>query len=218
MIQKVNHCFDDVYEFEYETPLNFTHTYITLSNPQNDGQPGAFWPAIAEVEIWAEASSEESDLTNVAPQATITSVGGDAGVKSNLVDDNYETLYVYNNGGISGLKDGAWIEMELDREYPVKSMEAAFELVDPDENGFEFTFDVLGKSKNDTEWQTLFAGVKATRLEDGHIQTLSLDSVKNLKSIRINVTDIASTGGDPWPALAEFKNLCRCKRKQCRRY
>ncbi len=134
-----------------------------------------------------------------------TSVGGDAGVKSNLVDDNYETLYVYNNGGISGLKDGAWIEMELDREYPVKSMEAAFELVDPDENGFEFTFDVLGKSKNDTEWQTLFAGVKATRLEDGHIQTLSLDSVKNLKSIRINVTDIASTGGDPWPALAEFK-------------
>lgn len=202
---KVNHCFDDVYEFEYETPLNFTHTYITLSNPQNDGQPGAFWPAIAEVEIWAEASSEESDLTNVAPQATITSVGGDAGVKSNLVDDNYETLYVYNNGGISGLKDGAWIEMELDREYPVKSMEAAFELVDPDENGFEFTFDVLGKSKNDTEWQTLFAGVKATRLEDGHIQTLSLDSVKNLKSIRINVTDIASTGGDPWPALAEFK-------------
>mgnify|MGYP000199410474 FL=1 len=78
------------------------------------------------MEIWAEASSEESDLTNVAPQATITSVGGDAGVKSNLVDDNYETLYVYNNGGISGLKDGAWIEMELDREYPVKSMEAAF--------------------------------------------------------------------------------------------
>lgn len=141
----------------------------------------------------------------MAPQATITSVGRDAGVKSNLVDDNYETLYVYNNGGISGLKDGAWIEMELDREYPVKSMEAAFELVDPDENGFEFTFDVLGKSKNDTEWQTLFAGVKATRLEDGHIQTLSLDSVKNLKNIRINVTDIASTGGDPWPALAEFK-------------
>ncbi len=91
------------------------------------------------------------------------SVGGDAGVKSNLVDDNYETLYVYNNGGISGLKDGAWIEMELDREYPVKSMEAAFELVDPDENGFEFTFDVLGKSKNDTEWQTLLSGVKATR-------------------------------------------------------
>ena len=84
---KVNHCFDDVYEFEYETPLNFTHTYITLSNPQNDGQPGAFWPAIAEVEIWTEASSEESDLTNVAPQAAITSVGGDAGVKSNLVDD-----------------------------------------------------------------------------------------------------------------------------------
>lgn len=202
---KANHCFDDVYAFEYETPLSFTHTYITLSNPQNDGQAGQFWPAIAEIEILAEEDSEESELLNVAPTATITSVGGDAGVKGNLVDEDYNSLYVYNNGGMSELKDGAWIEMELDREYPVQSMEAAFECVDPDTNGFEFTFDVFGKDKDDTEWQTLFAGVKATRLKDGHIQTLSLDSVKNLKSVRINVTNISSTGGDPWPALAEFK-------------
>lgn len=95
--------------------------------------------------------------------------------------------------------------MELDREYPVQSMEAAFELLDPDSNDFHFTFDVLGKSSEDTQWQTLFAGVEATRLEDGHIQTLTLDSPKDLKYVRINITDITSSGGDPWPALAEFK-------------
>lgn len=202
---KTNHGFDNAYEYVYETPLNFTHLYITLSNPMNDGQPGQFWPGIAEVEILAEEDSEESDLVNVAPNATITSVGGNAGEKGNLVDNNYDTLYVYNNGGMSSLPNGAWIEMELDREYPVKSMEAAFELKDPDSDKFEFTFDVLGKGKNDTEWKTLFAGVNATRLKEGHIKALTLDAVKNLKSVRINVTKITNTGGDPWPALAEFK-------------
>ena len=202
---KEGHPFDETYEYVYDTALNFTHTYITLSNPTDNGQVGGFWPAIAEVEIWAEEETGESDLLNVASSANITSVGGDAGVKGNLVDENYDTLYVFNNGGMSTLPDGAWIEMELDREYPVQSMEAAFELLDPDSNDFHFTFDVLGKSSADTQWQTLFAGVEATRLKDGHIQELKLDAAKNLKSVRINITDIKSSGGDPWPALAEFK-------------
>ena len=68
--------------------------------------------------------------------------------------------------------------MELDREYPVKSMEAAFEHLSSDENNFQFTFDIYGKSSTDTEWQTLFAGVNATRLDDGYLQTLTLDSIK----------------------------------------
>ena len=85
---------------------------------------------------------------------------------------------------MSTLPDGAWIEMELDREYPVKSMEAAFEHLSSDENNFQFTFDIYGKSSTDTEWQTLFAGVNATRLV---------------------ITSITNTAGDPWPALAEFK-------------
>ena len=199
------HSFDEVYEYVYDTPLSYTHTYITLSNPLNAGEPGAFWPAMAEVEIWAEEDAGETEYTNVAPSANITSVGGDAGVKGNLVDDNYDTLYVFNNGGMSTLPNGAWIELELDREYPVSSMEAAFELLDPDSNDFHFTFDVLGKSSSDTQWQTLFAGVEATRLKEENIQELKLDSVKNLKSIRINITKITSSGGDPWPALAEFK-------------
>lgn len=95
--------------------------------------------------------------------------------------------------------------MELDREYPVKSMEAAFEHLSSDENNFQFTFDIYGKSSTDTEWQTLFAGVNATRLDDGYLQTLTLDSIKNLKSVRIVITSITNTAGDPWPALAEFK-------------
>ena len=197
--------FDDGYEFTYDTALSFTHTFIELSNPTNNGATGGFWPALAEVEIWAENESGEESLTNVAPAATITSVGGDYGTKSNLTDEDYSSLYVFNGGGMSTLPDGAWIEMELDREYPVKSMEAAFEHLSSDENNFQFTFDIYGKSSTDTEWQTLFAGVNATRLDDGYLQTLTLDSIKNLKSVRIVITSITNTAGDPWPALAEFK-------------
>ena len=139
------------------------------------------------MEIWAENESGEESLTNVAPAATITSVGGDYGTKSNLTDEDYSSLYVFNGGGMSTLPDGAWIEMELDREYPVKSMEAAFEHLSSDENNFQFTFDIYGKSSTDTEWQTLFAGVNATRLDDGYLQTLTLDSINNLKSDRKSV-------------------------------
>ena len=127
--------------------------------------------------------------------------------RSNLTDEDYSSLYVFNGGGMSGLSDGAWIEMELDREYPVKSMEAAFEHLSSDKNNFQFTFDVYGKSSTDTEWQQLFAGVNATRLDDGYLQTLTLDTIKNLKSVRIVITKITCTAGDPWPALAEFKIL-----------
>ena len=202
---KANHSFDDTYEFVYDVPLNFTHTYITLSNPMNNGSAGAFWPAIAEVQILVEEESEESSLINVAPNAIVTSVGGNAGNKSALVDENYSSLYVFNNGGMSTIQGDAWIELALDREYPVSAMEAAFELADPDSNNFHFTFDVFGKGKNDTEWQTLFAGVEATRLTGDNIKEMKLDAVKNLKNVRIVVRSITSSGGDPWPALAEFK-------------
>lgn len=74
--------FDDGYEFTYDTALSFTHTFIELSNPTNNGAAGGFWPALAEVEIWAENESGEESLTNVAPAATITSVGGDTAQKA----------------------------------------------------------------------------------------------------------------------------------------
>ena len=82
---------------------------------------------------------------------------------------------------MSTLPDGAWIEMELDREYPVKSMEAAFEHLSSDENNFQFTFDIYGKSSTDTEWQTLFAGVNATRLVVRALELRILD-IDNLEA------------------------------------
>lgn len=109
--------FDDGYEFTYDTALSFTHTFIELSNPTNNGAAGGFWPALAEVEIWAENESGEESLTNVAPAATITSVGGDYGTKSNLTDEDYSSLYVFNGGGktISSLPSISMGRVQLTR-------------------------------------------------------------------------------------------------------
>ena len=199
------HHFDQDYEYTFSEPLAMSHLFVTLDQPKAGDAAGQYWPAIAEIEVWAEDDAENVELSNIASRAAITSVGNDAGDKANLTDENYDSLYVFNNGGMSSLPDGAWIEMELDKDYPVYSLEAAFEHTDPDNNAFRFTFDVFGKSSADTEWQPLFIDQTATRLTNENIKTMDLATVRNLKSIRINIKNISSTGGDPWPALAEFK-------------
>lgn len=202
--------YDDGYEYVYESPVNVSHINLELSNPTNNGEPGGFWPAIAEVEIWAEDTGvEETDFINVAPNASITSVGGNAGNKSNLVDENYSTLYVFNNGGISTIEGDAWIELALDREYEVSSLEAAVEKMANDPYSFRFTFDIYGKNRKQTEWNLLFEGVEATRAEGENIVTLPFEDAVLLSDVRIVVRSIESTGGDPWPALAEFKIMAK---------
>ena len=199
------HHFNDVYEYTFAEPLAMSHLFVTLDNPKDGAAAGQYWPAVAEIEVWAEDDTQNVELSNVAGTAAITSVGGDAGNKAALTDEDYNSLYVFNNGGMSGLPEGAWVEMDLDKEYDVYSLEAAFEHADPDNNGFQFTFDVFGKSSTDTEWQPLFVDQTATRLTDQNVKTMDLPAVKKLKSVRINIKSINSTGGDPWPALAEFK-------------
>lgn len=198
--------YDDGFSFTYDQAANFSHINLSLSNPTNNGAAGAFWPAIAEVEIWAEQDKQdEGEIVNVAPKATITSVGGNAGNKPNLTDENYSTLYVFNNGGISTIDGDCWVELALDNEYEVSSLEAAFEHLANDTNDFHFTFDVYGKSRKDENWTLLFEDQTATRKTDENIVEMPLETAMKLSDVRIVIKSIISTGGDPWPALAEFK-------------
>ena len=199
-----NHSFDDAYAYTFETATYLSHLKVQLSNPMNDGAAGAFWPAIAEVEIWVEDDSQEEELQNIAPEATITSVGGGAGVPGNLVDDNYGSLYVFLNGGMSSLEgEPAWVQLSLPQQRRVQSFEIAFEDMKPDANQFVFTYDILGKGKDDDSWTTLVSDATATR--EDCLRTHELETPLDLKDVRIDIKSIGSTGGDPWPAIAEFK-------------
>ena len=101
------HHFNDVYEYTFAEPLAMSHLFVTLDNPKDGAAAGQYWPAVAEIEVWAEDDTQNVELSNVAGTATITSVGGDAGNKASLTDEDYNSLYVFNNGGMSGLPQGA---------------------------------------------------------------------------------------------------------------
>ena len=201
---EANHSFDDDYAFTFDTATYASHVKLALSNPKNAGAAGAFWPAMAEVEVWVEDNTPEEELENIAPDANITSVGGDAGVPGNLVDENYSSLYVFMNGGMSSLAgQPAWVQLGLPQQRSVKSFEIAFEDKNPDANQFVFAYDILGKGKNDDDWTTLVSDATATR--EDCVRTHELDTPVDLQDVRIDVKSIGSTGGDPWPAIAEFK-------------
>lgn len=197
--------YDDGFEYTFQDGILPSHLQVELSNPKNAGAAGAFWPAAAEIEIWAEEEIPQAgDLINVASRASVTSCGG-AGNPDNLTDGNYNTLYVFNNGGISTIDGECWVEAALGKNYAVKSLEVAFEQKDPDTNGFEFTFDVYGKSSGQSEWNLLFENQKAKRLAGENIVELPFEEMVSLSDFRLVITSIKSTGGDPWPAFAEFK-------------
>lgn len=202
--EQADHGFDDDYTYTFDTATYLSHLKVELSNPKNDGAAGAFWPAMAEVEIWVEDDTQEEELENIAPDAEITSVGGGAGNSANLVDGNYSSLYVFLNGGMSSLGGKpAWVQLALPEQRRVQSFEIAFEEMNPDSNQFVFTYNILGKGKDSADWNTLVEGATATR--EDCLRTHALDAPVELTDVRVEITSIASGGGDPWPAIAEFK-------------
>lgn len=209
LTNKTNHSFNNAIEYVSEDGVSMTNLLITLSNPKNAGAEGKFWPAIAEVEIYVDEDAEETDYVNLASNATISSVGGSYGNPGNLVDDNYKSLYGFYNGGMSGLVGKeCWVQLDLKENYNVNALEIAFENLDPDSNGFVFHYSLYGMSAEDSEWKPLVKNATATRKNNDNIKKHILDpngGTLSLRKVKIVIDDIEKTGGDPWPAIAEFK-------------
>lgn len=205
------HSYDDQIVFEWEDGVQATEFLIELSNPKNGDAAGGYWPALAEVELYTEKVDEpddpSSDLINITPSGTISSITSGQGVPSNLCDGDYKTLYVFSKG-LSTTDGQAWVQVDFDRLMDVKEIEAAFEnLGEADASEFVFHYDILGRKSDDEEWSALAANQSATRLNDGCIQKVAFEEIQQVKSIRVLITSIDNTGGDPWPALAELKIL-----------
>lgn len=94
--------YDDGYFYSFETPQSMKSLLVTLKNPTNDGTPGQFWPALAEVALYGPKSDEPENpekLTNIAGECTPTAPSEQSGKPvTNLIDGNPSTLWV-NNGG-----------------------------------------------------------------------------------------------------------------------
>lgn len=196
--------FDNAVTYEFEAATALSHLKINLANALNNGAVAAFWPAVAEVEIYAEVEDEPQPTTktNVAPNATVTSVGGIDG--ANLVDNDESSLYVFYRGGVSSISGEAWIQLDLARESDVTDFEIAFEHLATDANNFQFTYSVYGKAEGASDWTKLVSSATANRT-DKYKNAHALAAVTKLKQVKIVIESITSSGGDPWPAVAEFK-------------
>lgn len=205
------HSFDNRIEVEWEGGIQPSSLSIELSNPKNGGQPGGYWPALAEIEIYTDKEDEEpeGEIVNVAPSAAISAIGTN-GTPANLVDEDYSSLYVFSRG-MSTTPDGAWVEAALSQEEEVTSIETAFETLASDPNGFVFTYDILGQAAGQNSWTTLASDQRATRLPGESKKTLEFETPMRLQKVRVLIKNIASTGGDPWPALAELKIFAKRK-------
>lgn len=207
LVEKKDQPFANDVVYANENGVSMTNLLITLDNAKNAGAAAQFWPAIAEVEIYVDEDSSESEYVNLATNATITSVGGSYGNASNLVDENYGTLYGFYGGGMSSLNGKeCFIQLDLKDDYDINSLEVAFEKTNPDSNGFVFHYSLYGMAKADSEWTPIVKDATATRVDN--IKEHMLDAnggTITYSKIKLVLDRIDSTGGDPWPAVAEFK-------------
>ena len=200
-------AFDGVFEYAWPEGINATDLVLELSDPKTDGNAGQFWPGLAEVEIYTEqkAADDEEQLVNIAPEGQISSINPSEGNPAHLIDGDYSTLYVFSQG-LSSTGGSAWTQVDFDQPKKISAVETAFEnLGSSDPSQFRFTYDILGRSDAAGEWRVLAADQKATRLDGDCIKTSRFDAEQTVQAVRILIKSIESTGGDPWPALAELK-------------
>lgn len=203
------HTFDKDFVYEFKDGENPSDILFTINNPKNGANVGTYSPAIAEFEVYTGDAEIEKEFVNLASSAIVTCASNDGETPaSNLIDENYSSLYIFHKGVLSSVPGGeAWVQLDLKDDFDVNSFEIAFEKAVPDPINMKFTYSIYGMSKGSSDWQKLVASEKASRAADDNIKAhkvaVGYNTIK-LSKIKIVIESIESTGA-PWPAIAEFK-------------
>ncbi len=218
--QKTDQKFTEPYVYEFTELVTVSDFEIVLSNPKNNGSTGAFWPAIAEVEIWVEEKEEiDYKYENITPLAEVSTnaAKGQSGV--NFLSDG---IYGTNPSLYKMLGDGDWdglainsitpetplyVDLSFKDNKKVKSIEVAFEKEGAAENyGIVYTYDILGKAKGETEFRTLVSQTTGDRRDKVAVE-YNFEPLEEIETVRINFTKMSRTDGNQsiWPSMAELK-------------
>lgn len=174
--------FDDGYTYTFEVPQAMTHLYLTLSNPTNAGAPGAFWPAMAEVEIYVDEDAEEIvDLVNIAstlkPDVTVAEEASGAASPQKLVDNDASTSSPLHAGTLQNQE--AWAELDFGIDQ--KMREFALILPTAQEN-FLYDYTLLGKKLGAEEYEIITEGIIGTSPENC-TQRLAVSDISEQKEL-----------------------------------
>ncbi|MEG1638018.1 MAG: alpha-N-acetylglucosaminidase TIM-barrel domain-containing protein [Erysipelotrichaceae bacterium] len=201
--KKEDQLMSSTVEIEVETPVSATDVYVELSDPRSNGQTGgSFWPAIREFEVYEKQDIKISEYNNIASQATITT-GGNNQNGSELVDNNYVSLYKMYGAPISTWAEkDRWVELDFKENRMIDAFELAFEHMKADPSNWNFTYSILGKAKEDSDYTELVKNATGNRVD--HTEVESKITKRSLSKIKIVLHSITATN-DPWPAFAEFK-------------
>ena len=184
-------------------PVSATHFYVTLSEPKQNGQTGAFWPCVSEIEIYEAQEETLSGYNNIANQASISVTGNNehpTDGSAKLVDGSDSTLYKFYNGAMAS-------EQSITLKYAeARSMDAfriAFENVGAaDSIGFKFTYSILARNGSGA-YDTIVANATANRT-DNFAQTYAFLE-KTYTEVKIVMHSCKTNSGNGWPAIAEFE-------------
>ena len=115
--------------FSLPQAVSATHFYVTLSDPQQNGQSVTFWPCVSEIEIYEKQEQELSSYNNIANQAVISATGGNehpSEGSANLVDGSSSTLYKFYNAAMTTEQS---ISLSYEQARSIDAVAIAFENV-----------------------------------------------------------------------------------------
>ena len=192
--------------FESDIPVDASHVYVELSNPQRvSGYDGdvTLWPTVREVEVYEEREEQLSKYNNIVGQATISTNGSNPNDSSYLTDGNVSTLYKFHNGPLTVEK---YIDLVFDEARSIDAFEITFENVgNSDPYNYNFEYSILGKNGNG-EFVTLVNHQTADRVENFYKSYKVEESqFTNIRIVMHSTTTINNgVTGIGWPAIAEF--------------
>lgn len=201
--------FDDGYTFTFEAGQAMSHLYVTLNNPTNNGNPGAFWPALAEVEIYVDQDSEEEvDLVNIAstlnPSVTLADEVNASSDKSNLLDGDADTATLLHTGALESKEPFVQLDFGIDQ----KMREFVLSLPEADED-LQYRYTLLGRKRRESSYENIFEGTIGTSAPNRtqHIRLAEVSDTKEeeyscVKVIFRAANDAAKTCA---LSLAEFQ-------------
>ena len=208
-------AFDDGYVFEFQEPQAMSHLYVVLSNPKNNGAAGAFWPAIAEAEIYIDNGAEEEVILENIANTRAKAVSLDASVnasadKAKITDGDFATSAALNTrtlaqGGQSYAEVSLGVDQRI-RQFVIAMKE--------DASGAVYRYKLYGKTRNAAAYGTepFASGTVGTSAADAKEELFVSDLAAGEKEVEYESVKVVfeaenNAAESTIPQLAEFQLL-----------